>query len=160
MDFPTAARHNPAAVGQPARLINIFCINLMNSQSICTPSGWKSTELLQSICSQPVRKCDNCAGEGETHLLLPVSQACKPHHVSLIVPCSYPSRSKNTLLFHWAAWSLSCGYHLWDPQAEEGVLSERAYLGLRPCLTRFREKELLMAVLLHLVMNAALREVH
>lgn len=70
------------------------------------------------------------------------------------------SGNNNNLLFHRAAWSLSCGYHLGDPQAERGVLSERGYLHLRPCLTSSGEQELLIAVLLHLVLRAAPREVH
>lgn len=57
MDFPTGARHNPAAVGQPARLINIFCINLMNSQCQLVYSVDENPpQLLYSVCSQPVRK--------------------------------------------------------------------------------------------------------
>lgn len=57
MEFPTAARHNAAAVAQPARLINIFCINLMNSQHqfVC-PLDENPPQQLWSICSQTVRK--------------------------------------------------------------------------------------------------------
>jgi len=58
------------------------------------------------------------------------------------------SGNNNNLLFHPAAWSLSRGYHLQDFQAERGVLSEGAYLHLRPCLTRSGEQELLVAILL------------
>lgn len=57
MEFPTAARHNPAAVGQPARLINIFCINLMNSwHQFVYPLDENPPQLLYGICSLPVRK--------------------------------------------------------------------------------------------------------
>lgn len=68
------------------------------------------------------------------------------------------SGNNNNLLFHRAGWSLSCGYYLGDPQAERGVLSERAYLHLRPCLTSSKEQELLIAVSLYLVWRAAARE--
>lgn len=96
--------------------------------SACILCGWKSpTAALQRLLPTCEEKFDNCAGEGETHLL-PASQACKPHHVNPLVPSWYPSRSKNALLFHRAVWRLSCGYHLWDPRAEGGGLSERAYL--------------------------------
>lgn len=68
------------------------------------------------------------------------------------------SGNSNNLLFHRAVWSLSCGYYLGDPQAERGVLSERACLHLRLCLTSSKEKELLIAVLLYLVWTATARE--
>lgn len=162
MDFCSAARHNPAAVGQLARLINIFCINLMNSQhQFLYPLDENPPQVLYSVCSQPVRK-NVIIVQGRERPIFFCQFLRLVSHIMLASWClaDTPVQSKNTLLFHRAAWSLSCGYHLRHPQAEGGGLSERADLGLRPCLTRFREQELLMAVLLHLVTNAALRKVH
>lgn len=157
----SAARHNPAAVAQPARLINTFCINLMNSQHqfVYPLDENPPTAALEHLLPNWEEKCNNCAGQGETHLLLAASQACRPHLASFFVPCWYSSRSKNTLLFHRAAWSLAVANTSRPPSRRRGFIW-KSLSGIKILPNQVQEQELLMAILLHLVTNAALREVH